>query len=409
MLKVRGTGRRVRCFLAPACERCFHPDALPALLRLGRGRGASSAQIGADLNFPRSKDLPASEAGGLEEPAGSVSLTSASQAPTARTRGVGVLALVVPPQMDPRCCVPVARSLRPLGLPTRLPGCRGWSGSRAGAPRGTARSRVHGFLPRSRPPRCAASGGRIGWRRRPEREIGMGGRGKLGASLPGSLPRLAPTRAPLASVSRAGASSDPTRRLCRCDARVPSQSQFPERWPRTGGWRVPSPPLGLGRLSVLQGFLCCQDTTQGAFPPPGAEQRPGSPANGQGLPPQDLAFQGALAQPLSSGSHLRERPLRAALSGLSPGSLLAAAPLCTTALGAELPGLCPAWLERSEAATGGASWLPAAATPSGFQPAGHAAPLPALFSACRSSLSAGPPGGCSAPTSGAQIPGKWVL
>lgn len=80
MLKVRGTGRRVRCFLAPACELCFHPDALPALLRLGRGRGASSAQIGADLNFPRSKGLPASEADGLEEPAGSVSLTSASQA-----------------------------------------------------------------------------------------------------------------------------------------------------------------------------------------------------------------------------------------------------------------------------------------------------------------------------------------
>lgn len=46
MLEVRVTESGVRW---------FPPDALPALFRLGRGRGASSARIRADLNFPLSK------------------------------------------------------------------------------------------------------------------------------------------------------------------------------------------------------------------------------------------------------------------------------------------------------------------------------------------------------------------
>lgn len=261
-------GSRVRCLLARGRGRCFHPGALPALLRLGRGRGASSAQIGADLNFPRSKGLPASDAGGLEEPGGLSLFDHRFSSRRRLGRGVSVCwrRWGLPRWIRGAAC----QSRGASGLWGYPPGCRGveaGAGPGGRAPRGTARSGVHGFLLRARPLRCAEAG----WRRRPERADGMRGLRELGASPPGSLPRLAPTREPLASGSSAGASSD---------ARVPSQPQLPERWPRTGGWRVPSPPSGLGRLSVLQRF-CAARTQRRVLSP--------HPVQNSGQAPQQMA------------------------------------------------------------------------------------------------------------------------
>lgn len=300
---------------------------------------------------------------------------------------------VVPPQMDPWCCVPVAAWRGDSGLwvvTHQLPGLRDRSRFPAGAPPGTARSGVRGFLRRAGPPRCAASGGRTGWRRRPEREVGMSGPGKLGASPPGQPPSPCPGHAPLgpargrlpiprvrsAGVKRASLASPSSRR----------------------GGRGP----GAGEFHPLHPALAASVSARDfVLPGRSAERSPPTPCRAaarlpskraRGSLPETSPFRGRRRSLCAGLSPPGESPLRAALSGLSSGPLFGAALLCRTALGAEVhAGHCPAWLARSDAATGGATRLRAAASPPRPLPPGRAGPLPSLVSDRRCGLWAGPP------------------
>lgn len=156
------------------------------------------------------------------------------------------------PQMDPWGCVPVSASLGASGLWGHLPVCRGVE---AGAGPGRAQPRdcrERGpQVPTSRP----APALRGIWRTEQlEEDTRKGSRNGGTTGVRGIFPGQPPSpcsERPWPPGPARGRLPLP-RAGCAAATRVPSQPQFPERWRRTGGWRVPSPPSGLGRLSVLQ-------------------------------------------------------------------------------------------------------------------------------------------------------------
>lgn len=125
----------------------------------------SSAQPRADLNSPRSEGLGA---GGLRS----------SNLSSRRRPGRGVTECgrgwCLPRRIRGAACQSLRRAEPQASGVTRPEQVSG------GHTRGATST---GSYPPARPPR-RASGGRTAWRRRPEREVGVRGRGKVGASPP---------------------------------------------------------------------------------------------------------------------------------------------------------------------------------------------------------------------------------
>lgn len=209
--------------------------------------------------------------------------------------------------MDPWCCVPVLASRGASGVSVHRPGCLALKleqvpGGRTDS--GTVRSGGLGFRSPARPPRCAASSERTSWRRRPEREVGMRAQRKLGASPPVSLPRLAGTRTPLASGSARGRLPPP--RVGSAGAERALQAR-PSYWggcqgPGAGGARGQETVTPENSISSTWPWLprCAPEFAPTGlraecFPPPQADQRQGSPANGAGPLPETPPFRGAEA------------------------------------------------------------------------------------------------------------------
>lgn len=116
-------------------------------------------------------------------------------------------------------------------------------------------------------------------------------------------------------------------------------------------------------LSAFQSFAWTRGPRR-RHPPPHAHHQQCSPANRQGPLPETPPCRGRWRRCRSQISPSGERPLGAAPSGLFPGLLAAAALPCRPARGAQVrTALCLLRRARSDAATGGAVRLPAAATP----------------------------------------------
>lgn len=173
------------------------PPGRPGPLGSRRGRGASAAKVcGLRAAWVSGAARTPSRAQGFSRQALQVSLvrwTRRAASPPRRR---------LEPQ-SPRVTGPAGGAQRLAQVPGERPD------------KAPVRSGVHAFRPPRGRPRCAASSGRTGWRRRPEGEVGLGGRKALGASPRSSLPCLARTRTPLASGSCAVASPSPTCRLRR--------------------------------------------------------------------------------------------------------------------------------------------------------------------------------------------------